>query len=81
MKPSELFKLIRDTEYETAGKAVDYSIQVFIEEKKIRLLFEESNSFIDWINNLNILLKPYKFKDSVFWFAKGGVLPTNLHAI
>lgn len=71
MKPSELFKLIRDTEYETAGKAVDYSIQVFIEEKKIRLLFEESNSFIDWINNLNILLKPYKFKDSVFWFAKG----------
>lgn len=47
MKPSELFKLIRDTEYETAGKAVDYSIQVFIEEKKIRLLFEESNSFID----------------------------------
>ena len=64
MKPSELFKLIRDSEYITIGDAVDFVIKVFDDEKTIRLLFEESTSLRDWKNNFNFPIKPYKNQEN-----------------
>ena len=71
MKPSELFKLIRDTEFITIGDAVDFVVKVFDDEKIIRLLFEESTSFRDWKNNFNFPIKPYKNQKNILWFVRG----------
>lgn len=71
MKPAELFKLIKKTKYEKVGDELDYLVQVFDDEKTIRLLFEESTSKRDWQNNLNIPIKPYKNQENTLWVAKG----------
>lgn len=64
MKPNELFDLIKSTKYKKVGLCANYAIIIDSESKVIRVLFEESNGFWDWI--FNILYKipvsvvPYK---------------------
>lgn len=71
MKPYDLFNLIKKTKYSTVGDDVDYYIQVCEEEKIIRLLFEETTSKRDWINNFNFPIKPYKKQQNTLWVARG----------
>lgn len=54
----DLFKLIQDTEYKTAGDDVDYQV-TFIEGRPA-LLFQESTTKRDWENNFNFPRKLYK---------------------
>lgn len=71
MKPNELFQLIVDTDYTKTGDEVDYAVKIFHEEKRIRLLFQESKGWRDWVNNFKFPIKPYKNQENVLWFAKG----------
>ena len=49
MKPSELFKLIRDSEYITIGDAVDFVVKVFDDEKIINDLIQSGDTVIQVI--------------------------------
>jgi len=71
MKPNELFDLIKDTEYITSGDSVDWSVQIFDDEKRIRLIFQESNGKRDWQNNFCFPVKPYKQQENTLWLHKG----------
>ena len=42
MKPWELFDEVKRTEYTKSGDCVDWAVEVYPEEKLVRLLFEES---------------------------------------
>ena len=46
MKPSELFKLIRDSEYITIGDAVDFVVKVFDDESDIVLSTLSTNEIV-----------------------------------
>ena len=68
MKPNELFnylKSIKHDEYITAGDDVQYLVRTFHDEKRIRLIFEESCGKTDWKNNFNFPIKPYKNQENV----------------
>lgn len=70
----KLFKIIKETdhsEYNESGDNVNWIIKVDHEEKKVRLLFEESNGKRDWLNNLAFPVKPYKKQENVLWVAHG----------
>lgn len=71
MKPNELFNLIKETDFVTVGDKVDFAVRTFPKEKRIRLIFEESNGKRDWINNFNFPIKPYKNQKNVLWYARG----------
>lgn len=73
MKPNELFELIKNTTFIRTGDEVDYAVNVFPHEKRIRLIFEESNGKRDWINNFNFPIKPYKNQVNTLWYARGWV--------
>lgn len=61
MQPWDLFKLIQDTEYDTAGDDIDY--KVIVKDGRAVLLFQESTTKRDWINNFNFPRKLYKDQD------------------
>src|SRR5574344_26616 len=74
MKPNELFnylKSIKHGDYITAGNDVQYLVKTFHDEKRIRLMFEESCGKTDWKNNLNFPIKPYKYQENTLWYARG----------
>ena len=74
MKPNELFnylKSIKHDEYITSGDDVQYLVRTFHDEKRIRLMFEESCGKTDWKNNFNFPIKPYKYQENVLWYARG----------
>lgn len=78
MKPSELFKMIRDIphdSYNTSGDDVQWIILVDPDEMIIRLVFEETAGEFcksrDWINNLNFPAKVYKNQVSCIKAARG----------
>lgn len=73
MQPFNLFNLIKKTNCKKIGDDVDYAILVDKEEKKIRLIFKQSNSKKDWINNFNFPIKPYKNQQNTLWVARGWV--------
>ena len=52
MRPWELFNKLRNLEYTTVGRAVDYCIHVDLRWRAIWLFFEESNQRRDWVTNL-----------------------------
>ena len=59
MKPNELFnylKSIKHEEYITAEDDVQYLVRTFHDEKRIRLMFEESCGKTDWKNNFNFTI-------------------------
>ena len=74
MKPDELFEEIKRTQYIKTGDSVDYAVKVYDDEKRIRLLFQESDGNADWRNNLDFPIKPYKNQENTLWFAKGWAL-------
>ena len=70
-----LFKLIKNTDktftYNDTGDSVNWIVIVDDSEKKVRLLFEESNGKRDWLNNLAFPVKPYKKQQNTLWVAHG----------
>ena len=60
MRPDELFEEIKRTQYIKTGDSVDYAVKVYDDEKRIRLLFQESDGNADWRNNLDFPIKKYK---------------------
>lgn len=68
---SDLFKLIKHSDYTKVGKDVDYNIYVMQEEKKIYLLFFGSNSLMDWRINFNFFSKVYKNQKSCLKIHRG----------
>lgn len=72
MTQDELFcKIKEQKEFITTGNAVDWVIEKDDEEKKIRLLFQESNGLKDWITNFRFPGKLYKKQNSVLRVHKG----------
>ena len=71
MTECELFKLIKTTEYKTAGDAVDYQIIDDKEELITYLIFQESNGSKDWKNNFNFPAKPYKEASQLLFYHGG----------
>ena len=74
MKPNDLFnylKNIKHVEYNTAGSDVQYLVRTFDDEKRIRLIFEESCGKTDWKTNFNFPIKPYKKQENTLWYARG----------
>ena len=69
--PAEYFNLIKSTEFITSGDDVDWAVVVSDQEKIIRLIFEESTSKRDWINNFNFPIKIYKKQESCLRVARG----------
>lgn len=55
MKPYELYNHIWNTEYNKSGFDLDWKVEVDNLEKKIRLLFQPSMSYKDWIVNICFL--------------------------
>lgn len=65
MKPNELFNLIKKTDYKKCGLCANYQILVDDKNKLIKILFQESNGFWDWVFNLlyiavPVYINPYK---------------------
>lgn len=50
---------------------VQYLVRTFHDEKRIRLMFEESCGKTDWKNNFNFPIKPYKCQENVLWYVRG----------
>ena len=70
----DLFKIIKDTDhsdYHESGDHVNWLIKVDENEKKVYLLFEESNGKRDWLNNLAFPVKPYKKQENTLLVAHG----------
>lgn len=61
MQPWDLFKLIKDTKYDTAGDDIDY--KVIVKDGRAVLLFQESTTKRDWQNNFDFPRKLYKDQD------------------
>lgn len=62
MKTSELYKLIKSSNYKEVGSAVNYIIAPAVdsERKIVYLLFQESCGRVDWWHNLAFIAKAYK---------------------
>lgn len=58
MKPWDLFDIVADADYETIGDDLDYQIVEI--EGAAALVFQQSVSRRDWINNFDFIKKPYK---------------------
>lgn len=74
MKVWDLFKIIKETDhgdYKESGDHVNWMIKIDNEEKKVRLIFEESKGKRDWLNNLAFPIKPYKKQENTLWVAHG----------
>ena len=71
MKPYDLFNLICNSSYTKSGDDVDWTIIIDNDEKTIRLLFQESASKRDWLNNFNFPKKLYKYQENNLWIARG----------
>lgn len=65
MEQTELFNHLRTVKYNTTGKNLDWKIEIDNSEKKIRVMFQESNQKSDWFYNfcfpivIGFLGKPY----------------------
>lgn len=73
LKKDELFKLIKKTEYIDVGLTVDYQIKVDDEKKRIYLIFQQSHGGLDWPNNLDVAVVPYKNGMKQFYVHRGFV--------
>lgn len=71
MKEYEYYNLIKNSKYQKVGKDVDFLVQEDIENKKIQLIFAESNSETDWKHNFQFPIKLYKHQKNRFWVASG----------
>lgn len=71
MKEIEYYKLIKDSKYQKEGKDVDFTVIVDTVDKKIRLIFAESNSDLDWKHNFQFTIKLYKHQKNRFYVANG----------
>lgn len=71
MKPWKLFKELCDSEYINSGADVDWAVKVYDDEKTVRLLFQGSDEVLDWFNNFNFPIKPYKKQKNTMWVASG----------
>lgn len=71
MGPYQLYKLIAKTKYNTVGDKVDYKVVSNKIEKKVYLLFQDSECLRDWINNLNFPVKLYKNQQSCLKVHRG----------
>lgn len=71
MTPDEYFNLIKETDYITSGDEVDWAILTDKLGCVIRLLFEESTTRRDWINNFDFPIKLYKNQQHKFLVARG----------
>lgn len=74
MKCHELFKHIREIEswFET-GSNMDWITEVDHDHRIIRLLFKETDSTFDWLQNLSFFSKVYKKQVSKFLAHRGFV--------
>ena len=74
MQPYNLFKYIESIphdNYKTTGDNVQYLIKVFDDEKRIRLIFEQTYDKEDNKNNFNFLIKSLKYNNDTLYFVKG----------
>lgn len=71
MKQTELFNKLRTTQYKTVGKDLQYLIEIDESEKKIRVMFQESHSTIDWILNFLFPIIPIMVHGTMYNFAIG----------
>lgn len=74
MKDNELFNLIinkKSEDYKEVGDSVNYLIEVDNENKIIRLIFEQSKSKRDWLNNFKFPIKPYKKQENILYISSG----------
>lgn len=69
--PDELFQIIKNAQYTKSGDSVDWTIVIDDEDKRVRLVFEESSGKRDWINNLTFPIKPYKDQENTLWLQRG----------
>lgn len=66
MRYDELFKHIKEKkDWIKTGSDIDWFLEVDLENKIIRLLFQESSTKLDWKHNLAFFSKVYKKQDSV----------------
>lgn len=71
MKPNELFKHLRDINYNSVGKKLDWSIEIYKTENKIRVMFQESRQKLDWFFNFLFMLFPVVIGWCPYWFSVG----------
>lgn len=71
MKPNELFKHLRDINYNSVGKKLDWSIEIDKTENKIRVMFQESRQKLDWFFNFLFMLFPTVIGGCPYWFSVG----------
>lgn len=71
MKPNELFKHLRDINYNSVGKKLDWSIEIYKTENKIRVMFQESKQKLDWFFNFLFMLFPVVIGWCPYWFSVG----------
>lgn len=69
MKPSDIFKFIKQTKYKTVGYDVQYAI--FSLEKETLIIWEESTSKEDWKTNFDFPIRPYKNQQNTLWYHRG----------
>lgn len=68
----DLFNLIKTTkDYKTAGDSVDYKVLVDDENHRIKLLFQCSHGDVDWKNNFDFPVKPYKEQENTLYYHRG----------
>lgn len=71
MKPNELFKHLRDINYNSVGKKLDWSIEIYKTENKIRVMFQESKQKLDWFFNFLFMIFPVIIGSCPYWFSIG----------
>lgn len=74
MKPWILFEFITSIPHEsfiTGGDDVQYLVQVFPDEKTIRLIFDYTVGKTDLKNDFRFPIKPYKNQENTLWLARG----------
>ena len=72
MKPNVLFNdIANETSYITSGDDVQYLIKVDDSENTVRLYYQQSKSFKDWINNFDFPVKLYKDQEQPIAVAQG----------
>lgn len=58
-------------DYDVVGKDVDYKVFVDHGPKEVVLQYEESDSSMDWVNNLLFIPCPLKLDDKIVWTTLG----------
>ena len=59
------------TDYDTVGDDVDYKVFVEHGPKEVVLMYEESDSRQDWINNFLFIPWPLKLENTIVWTTLG----------